>query len=246
MFKQFLLKKRINFLKLKIKELTENKEIHERVNSGSTNELWKNKKLIIWLKSHGIEITTQPSFSEGGSGIAYFLPNNMVLKITDDIVEANIAKMLISSTIDHTFIDVLKVKNYYLMLQHKLDTKNTPEELKKAADLVTVMIDDYSLEEFPEDENLIKKMCIKTVKENNFPISFVDKMLLIIKMLKELQNHTGFFHDDAGPTNIGIKGDKAYVFDLGPNKTSTYSPESAIEKINSRREKLGLKKHEFN
>lgn len=246
MFKQFLLKKRIKFLKSKIKELTENKEIYEKVNSSSVDNLWNSNKLKTWLKSHGIEITTRPSFSEGGSGVAYFLPNNMVLKITDDIVEANIAKMLISSTIDHTFIDVLKIENYYLILQHKLDTKNTPEELKKAADLVTVMIDDYSLEEFPEDESLIRKMCIKTVRENNFPINFVDKMLLIIKMLKELQDHTGFFHDDAGPTNIGVKGDKAYVFDLGPNKTSAYSPESAMEKINSRREKLGLKKHEFN
>lgn len=246
MFKQFLLKKRIKFLKSKIKELIENKKIYERVNSNSVRDLWNDNKLKNWLKSHGIEITTQPSFSEGGSGVAYFLPNNMVLKITDDIVEANIAKMLISSTIDHIFIDVLKIENYYLILQHKLDTKNTPEELKKAADLVTVMIDDYSLEEFPEDENLIRKMCIKTVKENGFQISFVDKMLLIIKMLKELQDHTGFFHDDAGPTNIGVRGEKAYVFDLGPNKTKTYSPESTINKINARRKELGLNKHEFN
>jgi hypothetical protein len=246
MFKTFLIKKRIKLIKSKIQDLISIGDgIHERVNLNLANELWNDKRLKIWLRTHGIEATTLPPHSMGGSGIAYFLPNNMVVKVTDDIVEANIAKMLISSIIDHTFIDVLNIQNYYLILQHKLDTKNTPEDLKRAADLVTVMIDDNSLESFPNDEALIKKMCIETIKENNFPISFLDKMLLIIKMLKELQDHTGFFHDDAGPTNIGTKDGKTYVFDLGPNKTKTYSPESAIEKINSRREELGLKKHNF-
>jgi len=246
MFKSFLLKKRIKLIKSKLSDLFSlGNSVKESINLNIANELWKDKKLKLWLRNHGIEITEKPGFSAGGSGIAYFLPNNMVLKLTDDIVEANIAKMLINSKTDHTFIDVYKLENYYFILQHKLDVKNTPEEIKTAADLVTVMIDDNNLEEFPENEEIIKKMCIETIKDNGFSLSFLDKMLLIIKMLKELQDNTGFFHDDAGPTNIGTKDGKTYVFDLGPNKTKEYDPNTTIQSINSRRERLGLDKHEF-
>lgn len=246
MFKSFLLKKKIKIIKSKIKNLISTNNVYEGVNKEEVSQFFKDTKLKNWLRSHGIEVTTMPPFSMGGSGIAYFLNNNIVLKVTDDLVEANIAKMLINSKIDHSMIDVLKIEKYYFILQHKLNIKDTPESLKTAADLVTVMIDDNELEEFPDDYNKIKEMCISTLSENGFSNSYLDKMLLIIKILKELEETTGFFHDDAGPTNIGTKDDKTYVFDLGPNKTKSYNTERTIEKINKKREKLGLPKHNFN
>lgn len=244
MFKSFLLKKKIKIIKSKIKNLISVNDFYESVNKQETNELFKEVNLKNWLRNHGIEITTIPPFSMGGSGIAYFLNNKFVLKITDDLVEANIAKMLIDSKVDHSMISVLKIKKYYCILQHKLNTENTSESLKTAADLVTVMIDDYELEEFPDDDK-IKEMCISTLSENGFSNSYLSKMLIIIKILKELEQTTGFFHDDAGPTNIGTKDDKTYVFDLGANKTKDYNAERAIKKINIKREKLGLPKHNF-
>jgi hypothetical protein len=244
MFKSFVLKKKIKKIKNAIKNLSL-ETINEKIDINIVKDIWKNNKIIYWLRSNGIEIVTPPPYSLGGSGIAYFLPNNMVLKITDDIVEANVAKMLIKSKIKHTMIDVVKINNLYLILQQKLDLKKTSEDMKTAADLVTVMIDDNSLEEFPDNKELLKNMCIKTIKENNFPISILDKMLLIIDTLKEIEKTTGYFHDDAGPTNIGTKDGRAYVFDLGPNKTKGYNPLERIEKIKTKRAKLGLSDHEF-
>jgi hypothetical protein len=244
MFKSFLLKKQIKKIKSAIDKLAL-KNLSEKLDINIVKDLWREPKITNWLKSNGIELVGPPPYSAGGSGIAYFLPNNMVVKVTDDIVEANVAKMLINSKTKHTMIDVIKIKNFYFILQHKLDVKNTSEEIKTAADLVTVMIDDNSLEEFPEDEMLIRKMCLETLKENHFPVSLLEKMMLVIRMLKEIENTTGFFHDDAGPTNIGTKDGKEYVFDLGPNKTKTYNPEKRIKKINKKRKNLGLKSHEF-
>jgi hypothetical protein len=244
MFKSFLLKKKIILIKNALNNLSID-TVKEKVDLNIVKNLWKNQKVIFWLKSHGIELINIPPFSTGGSGVAYFLPNNMVIKLTDDIVEANVAIMLIKSKLKHTFLDVMKLGNFYLILQNKLDLKNTSNEIKTAADLVTVLIDDYSLEEFPEDENLLKKMCLKTLKENSFPFSLLSSMLLVIKILKEIENNTGFFHDDAGPTNIGTKDKETYVFDLGPNNTRDYKPEERMKKINKKRSQIGLKPHKF-
>lgn len=244
MFKSFLLKKQIKKIKKAINNLNLS-TITEKIGINLIKDIWKNPEVISWLRSKGIELTGVPPYSEGGSGVAYFLPNNIVVKITDDIVEANVAKMLIKSKAKHTMIDVIKIDRFYLILQHKLELKKTSEEMKTAADLVTVMIDDNSLEEFPKNKSLLKNMCIKTIKENNFSVSILDKMLLIIEILKEIENTTGFFHDDAGPTNIGTKDGKTYVFDLGPNKTKDYDPKQRIEKIKKKRFQLGLVNHEF-
>lgn len=242
-FKQFVLKKQVNFVKSKLVSLINN-DVNESIEF--SEDIWKDKELLNWLRSHGLEITGNPGFKKGGSGIAYFLPKNLVLKITDDIVEANIAKMIINSKVDNNIIDVKKINNQYAILQRKLDTKNTPENIKLAADLVTVMIDEFELSEFPDDKNKIIEMCNKIIDESNVSKNIISSMLLIISLISNLYKETGFFHNDAGPTNIGTEKGKTYIFDLGPNKTKDYSSEKEIEKINKKREKLGLTKHTFN
>lgn len=242
-FKHFALKKQVNLIKDKLVSLLNN-QINESIKT--EEDIWKNKELLLWLRSHGIEMTQNPGFKRGGSGIAYFLPKNMVLKLTNDIVEANIAKLIINSKIGENIIDVKKINNNYVILQKKLDTENTPEDIKSAADLVTVMIDEFELTEFPEDQSTLIKMANKTLEEFKMPKKLLKNMLAIIEIISNLYKTTGFFHNDAGPTNIGKDGDKTYIFDLGPNKTKDYSSNREIEKINQNREKLGLKKHEFN
>lgn len=242
-FKSFALKKQVNFIKSKLISLISNK-INESIEI--EQNIWENKELLVWLRSHGLEVTESPGFKRGGGGIAYFLPKNMVLKFTNDIVEANIAKMIVNSKVAENIIDVKKINNKYAILQKKLDTNNTPEDIKSAADLVTVMIDEFELTEFPEDKNILIDMCNKILDEFNMPKSLLKNMLFIINIISNLYKTTGFFHNDAGPTNIGNEGDKTYIFDLGPNKTKDYSSDKEIEKINKTREKLGLKKHEFN
>jgi len=246
MFKKFLLKKKIRKVQDLISKISSIPKFVERVNPEELNDVWKNKKIRSWLHSHGIEILNTPSFAQGGSGIAYFLPKEMVVKVTDDIVEANIAKMLINSNIENNLIDVFNFNNYYLILQHKLDTTNIPKQMKTAADLVTVMIDEYELEEFPDNIEKTKQMCLKILKDNNFSIEYLDKMMIIIQILNKIYKSTGFFHDDAGPTNIGMKNGNTYVFDYGPNKTKDYSSAKAIDKINKQRERLDLSPHNFN
>lgn len=245
-FKQFNLKKQINFIKSKIVSLFNN-TINENIQIDEN--IWKSSELRAWLHSHGIEVTESPGFKKGGSGIAYFLPKNLVLKITEDIVEANIAKMLIKSKSDKNIIDVKKIDNKYFILQKKLDTENMSENIKLAADLVTVLIDEFELSEFPSDKEEIKKLCIQTInKFSSHPgvtTSLLNEMLLIIELINGLYKETGFFHNDAGPTNIGMDRGRAYIFDLGPNKTKDYDSEKEIKKINQQREKLGLKKHKF-
>jgi len=241
-FKQFTLKKQISFVKSKILSLMTNK-INESIQI--EENIWSNKELNNWLRLHGIEITEKPSFKKGGSGIAYFLPNNKVLKFTEDAVEANIAKMIINTKIGKNIIDVKKIGNKYAILQSKLDTENAPEDIKLAADLVTVMIDEYDLTEFPEDKNILVDMSNNILEKFNMPKKLLKNMLIIIKLIEDLYKKTGFFHNDAGPSNIGVKGNKTYIFDLGPNKTKNYSTEKEIEKIKQKREKLGLNAHEF-
>lgn len=246
MFKKFLLKRNVKKIQYLISKLSFIPKFNERIESREVEHVWQNKTVKSWLHSHGIEISNTPSFAKGGSGIAYFLPKEMVVKVTDDIVEANIAKMLISSKFENNLIDVKKIDNYYLILQHKLDTTNISKEIKTAADLVTVMIDEYELEEFPNDLEKIKQMCLKVLKDNNFSNKYLEKMMIIIQILNKIYQQTGFFHDDAGPTNIGMKNGNTYVFDYGPNKTKQYTTNKAMDKINKQREKLGLNPHNFN
>lgn len=241
-FKQFNLKKQVNLIKSKITSLLNN-TINENVQIDQ--KIWDNRVLIEWLRGHGIEIGEIPSFKKGGSGTAYFLPKNMVVKITDDVIEANIAKMIIRSNIEKNIIDVKKIDDRYAILQKKVDTVNTPKNIKLAADLVTVMIDEFELNEFPDDLNEVKKMCLQIIKKFEMPIKLLDEMILMIEMIKTIYKETGFFHNDAGPTNIGTADGKTYIFDLGPNKTKGYDTKKEIEKINQKREKLGLSKHEF-
>lgn len=222
--------------------------IHESLTAHDiTLKYWTDPEspLIDWLKSLDINVAEGvPPFVDGGAGRCYFLTKpRKVVKMSANRVEANVASMLAGN--EDVPVPVIAVKylgnNIYAILQHLVDTRGVPQKIREASDLVTVLIDDNpEMDGFPESEEECKKLCLKTLRENDKSEELLPEMLLMVDLLKKIYSVTGFKHDDAGPTNIGMHKGKVVVTDLGPNQTAQFNTLAALSQIQKNREKIGL------
>jgi hypothetical protein len=247
-FKNFLLNKilktRISFVKSKLQSIfSESSRLHEGKDAKEeTLKYWNDSQFIDWIQHFNIsaELGKVPNYKDGGVGRAYLL-DNKVIKFTDNAVEANIANMLVNNKNAPAVIHaVKKFDNVYAIVSDKYNM-NFPKTLGKASDLFMAYVDDHELSEFPETEEGRKKLATDAVlhwKEGKYLIPY---MQLIIDTLYSLYKNTGFFHDDAVPSNLGLndKGD-VVVSDLGPNQPKSFNPVSKLGEIQQRRERLGL------
>lgn len=215
-----------------------------------TEQFWLDSRspLHAWLDSNGVQYSKNkvPSFAEGGVGRAYML-GDFVVKMTSNRVEANVANMVKSNReIPTPVIDVLHLgRGIYGILQNYVET-DLPEEIKTAADYLTMIIDDYpEMEGFPASPQEQKRICIEIIHRYDQDLSLLNPMLLILDVLIKLYKATGFKHDDAGPTNIAMYKDKVVIPDLGPNETGDFDPNDALNKIQQNRQKLGLPPQTF-
>lgn len=235
-----LLPKIINVVRIPMKD-----QIKEISFQDYTFRLWvKPSPLVDWLEKHGItEFRLPPKYIDGGTSRCYFL-NDKVVKITRNKIEANIAKILIENNYSPTsIIDVTHLTDrIYAILQHKINTNQIEKNIKMAADYVAVLIDDNpEMEIFPKSIKKQIELCeetLKKYKESNF--SIIPNMLIIMEIIIKIYNITGFKHDDVVTGNIGLYKGDLVVSDLGPNPTKDIEEKEYLDKLKTRRKKLGL------
>ncbi len=196
-----------------------------------------------WLRSHGIEAApgVLPRYRDGGAGRAYFV-GEYVVKFSANQVEANVALMSVKDKTLHTpIIDVLPLNNgIYAILQHYVDM-NASKDIKDAADFVTAIVDEYpDMEGFPIDPTEQERLAREALRDNGGDERLIPYMMTVMTALAKLYNATGFKHDDAGPTNVGMHRGSVAFPDLGPNQTSDFDPDEAMTKIAQNRQKLNL------
>lgn len=209
-----------------------------------TLALWSDPNFIAWLQQHGVGVhlgVAPTKYADGGVGRAYFI-GDKVVKFTDNRVEGNVANMVAGNPKTPTRIIGVyrfKPKALWAILQKKLNM-DVPKMVKKASDLLMAYVDETGIEEFPQDNKSRIEMaqhCITMFEESQELVPFI---LEVIETLDALYRNTGFFHDDAGPTNIGMDADKIALPDLGPNQTGNFNARKALDKIHDKRAKLGL------
>ncbi len=204
--------------------------------------LFYDNLFLRWLRSFGIDISAgkAPSFKEGGTARVYFIGNKAV-KITDNRVEVNVAKLALErKTPNVVVLGVKKFGDVYAIVMPVVDMKNIDKYYIKASDYLTLMIDDDDFEGFPAEESEQREACLKIIEENDLEEEILPYMLNILKILRKLYDDTGFVHTDATPSNIGMYNKKLVIPDLGPNQGAHFSPEDELSKISKSREKLGL------
>jgi len=211
----------------------------------NTEKFWTNSRspLIPWLQKHSISIPSGvPKYAQGGSGRAYFLDKDYVVKMTANRVESNVANIVKNgSDLPTPVIDVLPLPGgFYAILQHHVNT-NVPKQIKDAADYLTMIIDDYpEMNGFPQTVQDQQKICSEILVKNGGNKSLLPYMLVVLKVLIHLYHATGFKHDDAGPTNIAMHNGKIVIHDLGPNETGKFNPRNSLNQIHQNRANLGL------
>lgn len=204
--------------------------------------------LFPWLKGHGVRAYPGkiPVYAQGGAGRCYFL-GKKVVKMSANRVEANVAKMLAGrEDVPTPVIDVLFLENnMYAILQHWVDTANVPKQIREAADYLTALIDDNpEMSGFPTNPAVQQLMCAETLQTHGGDPSILPHMIMMMEVLIKIYNATGFKHNDAGPTNIGMLNGKVVVPDLGPNEDEDFDQLDALSKIRKNRNSLGLPPHQ--
>lgn len=175
------------------------------------DDYFKNKELLKWLKSHGINFVGVPESAEGSSGVVYFFKDK-VLKISHDRTESIIANKLKGDSIV-SVVDVMKIDdNTWGILQDKVNFNNR-HPVVVGLDVLMAYFDNHGKDVINEPtEDIVKGM------RKEFP-QYVDGADLetAVNMIKYVKNKTGYIHDDAAPSNVGILNGNAVFTDLGPN-----------------------------
>lgn len=236
-----ILKNRLkHFKKVFSGNLTESKAIN-------ADHLFYNNLFLRWLRTFGIEISAgrAPNYKEGGTARVYFVKDKAI-KITDNRVEVNVAKLALERKNPNVVVlGVKKFEDVYAIVMPYVDMKNIDKNYAKASDYLTTMIDDDDFEGFPAEENEQIKACQKIINEYDLDEEILPYMLNILKILRRLYDDTGFVHTDATPSNIGVYNKEIVIPDLGPNQGAQFSPEDELSKISKAREKLGLPSTNF-
>ena len=170
-----------------------------------------------------------------------------VVKFTRNPVEANVA-MMIQGNKDIPLVESVRPvgDGTYAILSKKVKVGNElPNEIRDAADYMTVVIDEnpeIRTQGFPADHGARDRL-IREALDGERP-ELVPAMHRVMDSLESLRNETGYLHDDAGPTNVGVIDGRIVFPDLGPNQTRDFSAGEAFETIRQNRESLGLPKWE--
>ena len=214
----------------------------------STLQHWHSKEFIDWLQSNEIDHIQGdvPPYAEGGAGRAYFVDDKHVVKFTNDPMEANVAMMIKGSKDIPLVEDVLVLGggSYAILNKRVMMGEELPKQVKDAADYMTLVIDDNpELKQggFPADPEVREALIREALAGEREDL--VVPMMHVMEALDQLYRSTGYLHDDAGPSNVGIYGGKIVFPDLGPNQTAEYSPAAAFETLNGNRSQLGLAVH---
>lgn len=217
----------------------------QRVRAHEESEVhWTNPQspLHNWLQRHGIRYRSGslPPFAQGGAGRAYFL-DDKVVKMSSNRVEAEVASLVKGrSDLPTPVIDVLKLGNQYAILQHHVDM-NVPAQIRKAADYLTMIVDDYpDMEGYPESHVEQKRICLEILDRYGGGRELLPYMLSLLEVLIRLYRATGYKHDDAGPTNIGMHRGQVVIPDLGPNEDGGFDADQRLAGVDQARQRLGL------
>jgi len=208
-----------------------------------SDRYFSDPEFISWAESHGVELVPGkvPYFREGGTARAYFI-DNLVIKITNNRVEANVAYLAKQQKNTNTVaMDIKKLDGgYYAILMPAVDMQNVDKQYKKASDYLTLLIDDDDFNGFPSDVAVQSKICDDIIKDNRLEESLKPYMMDMLKILRKLYDDTGFIHTDATPTNIGMYKGEVVIPDLGPNQPGNYDPDRELDRLQSNRRALGL------
>lgn len=207
-----------------------------------SDEMFYDLSFLRWLKSYGIEIRTGqvPFYREGGTARAYFM-GDKVVKLTINRVEANVAYLAKKRGNPNTVtLAVKKFGDYYAILMPIVDMEGLSSDYKRAADLLTVFIDDDDFSEIPKDSAEQWRICQDIADEYGDDPSIVPFMIDIMNILRQLYDDTGFVHTDVTPTNIGQYQGRLVIPDLGPNQPAYFDPENELTKIKAKRTQLNL------
>lgn len=208
-----------------------------------TEKYWKDPNFLQWLKGQGIVTNGLPKFQDGGSGRAYFVGNHVV-KFTGNKVEAHVASLVSGrEDLPTPVITVNDLKDgMFAILEHKVAMgAQIDKKIRDAADWLTVVVDENpDMVGFPKSEQEQKLLIQKTLQAENGPMDLLPYMMLVMVALSSLYHATGYRHDDAGPSNIGMHKGKIVFPDLGPNEPKGFSPEKALQQIGQNRKSLGL------
>ena len=182
------------------------------------------------------KFTNPKKLGEGSMGTAWDIGNNIVLKITLDLSEANASNIIKSKKLKHTneIYDVFKItypgsnKNAYLIFQKKLDPTSKEDQETIADFLMFLGFDEigwgseviHTLED-TEFHNLIKtfyKRYLKRYTKTEKLTNFLMKLLrFYVDSKKELLSHKIDFND-YHDGNIMLDGDAFKIIDLGFSK----------------------------
>lgn len=214
-----------------------------------TEQYWLDPSSPLWafLQRHGIQTEPGhiPPFAQGGVGRVYFV-GPYAVKFSANRVEANVAQMVRGRTdLPTAVIDVEYLgNNLYVILQPYVDMDNVPEEIRKAADYLTAVIDAHpEMQGFPTNRAAQERLCRQALEDNGGDPSLLPHMVTLMGLMGGLYQATGFHHNDAGPSNVGMYQNRVVVPDLGPNEDDDYNPLAALGQINKNRETLGLPRH---
>jgi len=205
-----------------------------------TTKFWMDRPFLEWLKSHGVmPKKLPPDFKDGGAGRAYFV-DPFVVKFTGNAVEAHVAQMVAGR--NDLPAPVLAVRpmggNLFAILEHKVKMGDEIDKnIRDAADWVTAVVDEHpEMTGFPNDPAEQRSL----IEETGAPANLFPYMMMVMEALAVLYHATGFKHDDAGPTNVGMHQGKIVFPDLGPNQTGDFSVDRAMDQIGQNRKSLGL------
>ncbi len=184
-----------------------------------------------WLNSLGIQAKVGmklPDYADGSIGRVYFVGEPVkVVKFTSDANEYYIASKLAGDLTGPARIISVKDlgENIFVIIQeYAAVDKNAPEKLKKAADYLQGgyidMHPEVETNGLPRDERsknaIAQSLAKKYGKGDTEVAAFIIKL---IDVLNALFDKTGFLHDDAGPSNVGLARDGSVILsDLGPSQ----------------------------
>lgn len=207
------------------------------------NKYWSDPRFLTWLSQNGVDAPdSMPDYKDGAAGRAYFIGEHVV-KFTGNRVEAKIAQDVAGRTdLPTAVLAVLPLDNLFAILQHRVKMGDEiAKGIRDAADWLGIIIDEKpELKGFPSDPQQQMGLIQWLIKNFRAPTELIPFMKQVMTALASLYEGTGFKHDDAGPTNIGVHNNRVVFPDLGPNKTGDFSTDKALQQIQTNRASLGL------
>jgi hypothetical protein len=166
--------------------------------------------------------------TNGSVGYCAFFGNHVV-KFTDQRSEAEIAALLGDHKIPNVAIlDVKRIpkSGMWVIMQEKVQTADIPVELQEAAIIVGDWVDKkYAREQKSPFDKARSPKVVNDELFTKYPVEEYGWVChayaeMILELIQQIEKRTGRVWNDADPANVGLKGGKAALFDLGFNYPS--------------------------